>query len=160
MRVHGRKHLDVDPCGACRVIDGDTIMIGGQRMRLYGIDAPAVRASRGAPHCPEEDALGAAAKDRLEQLMRWGAASGDLRFEILNAADGHKRPLVKVYACGLDLGAQLVADGLAAVYDKGWPKPVFCSCASRRALYEADAAVRDEKASLTRSVRKRLFVGT
>jgi len=54
VRLHGREHLAVDSRGACRIIDGDTIMIGGQRMRIYGIDAPAVRGSRGAPHCPEQ----------------------------------------------------------------------------------------------------------
>ncbi len=29
-----------DPTGAVEVVDGDTLLVGGQRVRLYGIDAP------------------------------------------------------------------------------------------------------------------------
>ena len=156
--LHGRKHLTVTADGACRVIDGDTIVIGGQGMRLYGIDAPAMSGkARGAAHCAEEHALGIRAKERLEQLMIWGAANGALRFDILNAKDRHNRMLVRIYACGIDIGAQLIADGLAKVYGAGWPKPVFCSCPTRQALFDADAAVREEKAAIPRAQRKTMF---
>lgn len=48
-----------------RVVDGDTIKIAGERIRLPDIDAPEIF----HPRCPEERALGLAAKDALAGLL-------------------------------------------------------------------------------------------
>ncbi len=37
--VHAAPAL-ADPVGAVEVVNGDTLLVGGQRVRLYGIDAP------------------------------------------------------------------------------------------------------------------------
>src|SRR3954470_14909477 len=49
-----------------RVIDGDTFDIGGERVRVAGIDAPETHPSR----CANEAALGAAATQKLAALLR------------------------------------------------------------------------------------------
>src|SRR5438128_1931962 len=48
------------------VIDGDTFDLNGTRIRVAGIDAPETHPSR----CPEEAALGAAATQKLAELLR------------------------------------------------------------------------------------------
>ena len=49
-----------------RAVDGDTIRVGGERIRLRGIDTPEM-----------SEIAGPAAKQRLEQLLR----SGSIRIE-------------------------------------------------------------------------------
>jgi endonuclease YncB( thermonuclease family) len=95
--------------GAARAIDGDTLAIGATHVRLHGVDAPETRQT-----CGSKDgdwACGAAAAARLAALVE--------RREVLCAPqdlDGYGRVVARCSAGGVDLGAQLVAEGLARAY--------------------------------------------
>lgn len=52
--------------GFCRVIDGDSIACGAERIRLSGIDAPELR----SPKCAWESLQAARARDRLRDLLQ------------------------------------------------------------------------------------------
>ncbi len=101
---------------AVRVIDGDTIDIAGERVRLLGIDAPEVF----SPACPAEKALGLAASRRVRALIAAARTIEATR----EGTDRYGRTLARVYLDGQDLGALLIADDLA----KPWPghKVDFC----------------------------------
>lgn len=94
-----------------RVVDGDTLIIAGQRVRLSGLDAP-----ESAQACGRADgtewACGAAATTALRTLVGRSLLSCTYHRE-----DRYGRPLV---TCGLpdgrDAGAVLVGDGMAVAY--------------------------------------------
>jgi micrococcal nuclease len=53
------------------VVDGDTFWIGGEKVRIAGIDAPETH----PPRCAEEARLGEAATERLQALLNSGAVT-------------------------------------------------------------------------------------
>lgn len=90
-----------------RVADGDTIEIGGQRIRLTGIDAPewdqTCRTTDGA-----EWPCGRAATERMRELVRGATLSC--------TGEGHDRYgrlLATCRAGGADIAQTMVRDGLA-----------------------------------------------
>jgi micrococcal nuclease len=93
------------------VIDGDTIRVGGVKIRLEDIDAPEVF----SPQCPSELARGNRATARLLQLINAGP------FELVQAGgrdeDRYGRKLRTLERGGRSLGAMLVAEGLARPWD-------------------------------------------
>lgn len=93
--------------GDVRIVDGDTFTLAGERIRILGIDAPETH----PPNCANEARLGEAATDRLRQLM----AAAPLRID-RRGRDTFGRTLARVNAGGVDVGAKLVAEGLAHVY--------------------------------------------
>lgn len=104
-------------CTASRAIDGDTLACGGERVRLYGIDAPEMH---GASHlstfsAPPPAWVAPAARRRLAELLR-----GPVR--CTPAGDGRDRYGRLVARCSSgaapDLGAELVREGLAV----DWPR--------------------------------------
>lgn len=109
------------PRQAVWVIDGDTIKLGSQSLRLLNIDAPEV--SR--PDCEAERALGDKATARLRDLL----ASGALTIAPNGRLDKFGRPLVRLAVDGRDVGDLLIAEGLA----KPWPvkgDPGWCPAVS------------------------------
>lgn len=100
-----------------RVIDGDTIVVRAHpwlgvfvetHVRLAGIDAPELHG-----HCDGETALAERARDRLISLLAGGEARlSDIRNDKYG---GRVRARVED-AAGLDVGAALVAAGLARPY--------------------------------------------
>lgn len=61
LRTRSKHEMRVLSTLQVRIVDGDTIRVGGERIRLRGIDTPEL-------HEP----AGAAAKQRLEELLRGG----------------------------------------------------------------------------------------
>lgn len=156
-------HLDnydlPTPGGDCRVIDGDTIVAGNQRWRLYGFDAPEIGGGKahGHPHCDKERDLGLRAKARLEQLIVDAARQGSLRVEILRArCDRHGRHLVRLSVGERNVGDILIAEGLAVAYYGEGPRSPFCDCNSRITEYQAQmqtVAEKEERRALKRGTR-------
>ena len=98
-----------------RVIDGDTFDIGGTRVRVAGIDAPETHPAR----CPNEAQLGAAATQKLAELLRSGTLwiSGE-------KTDRYRRSVRTVRVNGEDVADAMIGAGLARNYDgkqrQGW----------------------------------------
>lgn len=96
--------------GAARVIDGDTIELGGQRLRLLGMDAPELDQlcqQAGRPY-----RCGEVARDSLRALARPGVNCA------VSGRDRYGRGLAVCQAGGQDLGRALVVAGLAVAYGR------------------------------------------
>ena len=93
------------------IVDGDTISIAGERIRILGIDAPESFRSR----CENELMLGLRAKQRLRDLL---APSTSIRIE-RDGQDRYGRTLADVFAGGVDVGATLLREGYALPYKPG-----------------------------------------
>jgi hypothetical protein len=74
------------------VIDGDTVAIARERIRVLGIDAPETREAR----CERERVAGYQTKARVVDLLRFGRST-----------------LARIIVDGRDLGEQLVREKLA-----------------------------------------------
>jgi endonuclease YncB( thermonuclease family) len=94
------------------VVDGDTIYLEGQKIRIAGIDAPETHDYG----CPEELALGDRATDRLQQLLNGGAITLS---SIDRDEDVYGRKLREVAVDGSDVGDTLISEGLARAYGGG-----------------------------------------
>lgn len=100
-----------DPCGSGRrvtcVVDGDTFWYRGTKVRIADINAPEV----GHPACPFEARLGAAATQRLIELLNEGPFT--LAVEGARDTDRYGRALRIVVRNGASLGRTLEREGLA-----------------------------------------------
>ena len=105
-------------CVAPHVHDGDTLTCAGRQIRLWGMDAPELK---GSPRCRQTATWacdgsamqwGLSARDRLVALTR-----GEVRCEQVDV-DRYRRVVARCESDGLDLGRQLVADGLARDYTR------------------------------------------
>ena len=94
------------------VVDGDTLWIGGEKVRLADIDAPETH----EPRCAAEQALGNRATMRLHALVNGGAITMS---GIGRDADGYGRKLRIVAVDGVSVGETLVGEGLARWYAGG-----------------------------------------
>ena len=104
-----QQTLAQDITGRARVIDGDTIDVAGQRIRLHGIDAP-----EKAQTCRIEVvpwACGIAAWGELVQLV----AGRDVSCETRDV-DRYGRAVAVCTANGNDINAAMVAQGWALAY--------------------------------------------
>ncbi|NBN78521.1 thermonuclease family protein [Microvirga tunisiensis] len=95
-----------------RVIDGDTLDVGGERLRLEGIDAPEL-----AQTCRRPDgrsyACGKVAAEALARLVAAGPlrCSGDTQ-------DGYGRRLATCEAAGRNINAAMVLNGHAFAFTR------------------------------------------
>lgn len=89
-------------------IDGDTIEIDGERIRLLGIDTPELHCQ-----CARECELAHAAKTFTAEKIREG-----VRLE-RHGRDKYGRTLAKVYTREGDLAALLILEGLGRPYGGG-----------------------------------------
>lgn len=93
--------------GAARVVDGDTVVVGGEKVRLNGIDAPETDqlclTSAGKPWT-----CGLEARDRLT-----GLAGGKTWSCVTTGKDKYDRWLGDCSAAGKDVNAWMVEEGWA-----------------------------------------------
>ena len=97
--------------GTARVIDGDTIQVAGQRIRLYGIDAPEINQL-----CQRKDVpwlCGAEAAKTLRELVAGSAVSC-----AENDRDRYGRIVAICKTNGADINAAMVLSGMALAYRK------------------------------------------
>ncbi len=95
--------------GTASVIDGDTIEVRGQRIRLHGIDAPESRQfcrRDGKPWQCGKDAANALA----DKIARRTGTCEDL------GRDRYKRIIARCTVASEDLGEWMVSQGLALAY--------------------------------------------
>lgn len=101
-----------DPNGRVRVIDADTWDVGGERVRLFGIDAP------------EMDQTCQNARGKVWSCGEWATEQVRSRFEGRRAAcatmdtDRYGRTVARCDVRGQDVGRVLVSEGLAFAYRK------------------------------------------
>lgn len=94
------------------VVDGDTFYLGGDKVRIAGIDAPETH----PPHCQYEAQLGEAATEKLRALLNSGAVT---MTSIDRDRDVYGRLLRNVAVDGVDVGEAMVGAGVAREYGGG-----------------------------------------
>ena len=92
------------------VVDGDTLWIDGQKIRVADIDAPEIS----TPRCGSELALGNRATDRLIELVNDGPF--ELQAWPGRDTDRYGRKLRVLVRDGRSLGDRLVSEGLARTW--------------------------------------------
>jgi endonuclease YncB( thermonuclease family) len=97
--------------GQARVVDGDSLIVAGERIRLFGIDAPELRQRCDASG--RNWACGAWAKALLTEIVGHGV----LRCEALDR-DRYGRTVARCEASGRDVAAEMVKAGAALAYIK------------------------------------------
>lgn len=98
--------------GAVRVVDGDTLDVGGTRVRLHGIDAPELGQTCTTPSGVVWD-CGAWVADELRTRIGARKATCDTM-----DMDRYGRTVARCRVAGQDIGRGLVQDGLAVAYRK------------------------------------------
>lgn len=95
--------------GTARVVDGDSLIVAGIEVRLFGIDAPELSQTcmRGARawHCGSEAAEALRAASRGKEVVCRPREH-----------DRYGRTVALCHAAGLDLGAAMVKGGFALAY--------------------------------------------
>lgn len=92
------------------VVDGDTVWVDGEKIRVADIDAPETH----PPRCPYEADLGDRATRRLAELVN----VGPFELKVLDRdVDRYGRKLRVLVRDGRSLGDQLVAEGLARTWE-------------------------------------------
>lgn len=132
-----KAYSPVEPviAGDAIVIDGDTLEIGGRRIRLEGIDAPEMaqscRTSSGSPwRC------GLTAQHKLIEITRGQTVACDVA-----GTDKYGRTLAVCFVEGEDINASLVKQGLARAfvkYSELYVSQEAEARVARRGLWQAD----------------------
>ena len=92
--------------GRCkRVLDGDTIMIGDEKIRLFGIDAPEL-----SQISTDHRRIGRDAKQYLEKLI----LNKEIKVHIKGVGI-YKRKIGIVYLDGIDINKELLFKGHAVI---------------------------------------------
>ncbi len=94
------------------VVDGDTVNLRGQSIRLVGFDTPETYRAQ----CASERSLGDAATDRLRELL---ARATSAKLVYLPRRDQYGRDLARLKLDGRDVADILVGEGLARRYAGG-----------------------------------------
>ena len=98
--------------GAVRVVDGDTLDVGGTRVRLHGIDAPEI-----GQRCTRPDGLRWDCGTWVAAEVRDRIGARKVTCDPVDT-DRYGRTVARCSVAGQDLGRQLVRDGLALAYRK------------------------------------------
>lgn len=102
--------------GLLSVVDGDTVRLAGERIRLTGFDAPETYRAE----CVAERAQGEAATARLRELI--GQAS-HATLTYLPRQDQYGRDLARLSLDGHNVADIMVREGLARRYGGGQRRP-------------------------------------
>ena len=94
------------------VVDGDTVNLAGQSIRLVGFDTPETYRAE----CAFERRLGDAATDRLRDLL---ARASSAQLAYLPRRDQYGRDLARLILDGGDVADIMVGEGLARRYTSG-----------------------------------------
>ncbi|WP_244444511.1 thermonuclease family protein [Nitratireductor basaltis] len=89
------------------IVDGDTVYVRGDKIRLSDINTPELF----SPQCRREAELAARAQKRLQELMNQGPIK--LQSGVGRDRDVYGRKLRKITHKGRSVGDYLVAEGLA-----------------------------------------------
>ncbi len=98
-----------DVAGVASVIDGDSLEVAGERIRLHGIDAPESR-----QHCRLDGKPWQCGKDAANALAD-KIGRRPVRCEDLGR-DRYKRIIARCTVAGEDMGAWMVSQGWALAY--------------------------------------------
>lgn len=98
--------------GPAVVIDGDTLDMSGERIRLFGIDAP-----EGQQTCQRNNQVWTCGQDAKELLSKM-VAGKVIKCEPVDR-DAYNRIVARCYVGDRDLGAVLVREGLAVTLANG-----------------------------------------
>lgn len=116
--------------GSARAVDGDTLMLEGQRIRLLGIDTPELMQT-----CKRDGVewrCGVAARSRLAELLRAGALTCRMP-----GKDKYGRWLAHCKTPDGDIGERMVREGLAVAYG-GYEDEEQFAKAERKGLWSAE----------------------
>lgn len=91
-----------------RVIDGDTIVIGAEHIRIENLDAPEMP---GRAKCPHEAELALKAKAEMQRLVDSGPVT--LKRMTKRPKDRYGRTLADVLVGGRDVAPGMIAAGVA-----------------------------------------------
>lgn len=97
--------------GVASIVDGDTLDIHGQRIRLHGVDAPESRQTCHLDGKPWR--CGVAAANALSDFTSRRTVSCESV-----GRDRYKRVVARCYVDGVELGMWLVESGWALDYDR------------------------------------------
>ncbi len=89
------------------VLDGGTIYVGGEKIAIAGMAAPAIQSAA----CPEEASLGIEAAGRIAGLLNSGRVEVGASFR-----DEYGRDVRRVQVKGRDVADTMIAAGLARRY--------------------------------------------
>lgn len=95
--------------GVAFAVDGDTLDLAGQHVRIAGIDAPELRQECVRDRRPW--ACGEAARRALDEAVRRGPVTCASAYR-----DKYDRPLARCSVGGTDLGELMVREGFAVAY--------------------------------------------
>lgn len=93
-----------------RVVDGDTVHIQQEKIRILGIDAPELKGA-----CPKESQKALEAKQRLSQIL-----NGSNIIIKRENRDKYGRTLATLTVENVDVGDILMREGLARKWEKKW----------------------------------------
>ena len=94
------------------VVDGDTVTLRGQSIRLVGFDTPETYKAQ----CAAERNLAHAATDKLRDLL---AQASSAQLVYLPRRDQYGRDLARLMLDGRDVADIMIAEGLARRYSGG-----------------------------------------
>lgn len=101
--------------GFAEAVDGDTLRLEGERLRLIGLDAPEYQQM-----CERGDAAVPCGREAAAALRKLIARAPALC--IADRRDRYRRPLVSCQIEGRDIGAELVRAGMAVSYLGGYAR--------------------------------------
>ncbi len=93
-----------------KVVDGDTIHLNGEKIRILGLDTPETN----NPECLAEGMLGERA---TLYLKRWIDEGSVVRKGLEKGKDPYGRTLAEIYVGDVNVAERLIEEGLATTYD-------------------------------------------